>query len=158
MKNEFWTAIYFDISEKEYENGDYISGFCERQKQKMQNGFSVQNYYHDCLEVVITEIFEDTFYYEYEYFSDLEKDWKTVKRYVIILGYEEGAEEWHQKNYASKKKMSNQEIFEMLIENITNNKSEGGGNTARSEKRKTRWTLTPTKAKRTTGNKNMIGI
>lgn len=91
MKNEFWTAIYFDLSEKEYENGDHVSGFCERQREEMEKGFTVQLYYTDCAEVQITEISDDTFYYETEY-EDMCGEWRTEKRYVVVLGYEEGEE------------------------------------------------------------------
>lgn len=92
MKNEFYTAKYFDVTEKEYENGDYLNGFCEIQREEMQKGFTVQEYYTDCAGVAIEEIDGDTFYYEQE-FENMYGEAETARRYVIVIGYEEESEE-----------------------------------------------------------------
>lgn len=87
MENTY-TIKYYDLSEKEFENDEYL----QLQVEEFGEGYTIEDYYSDNADVILNKIDNNLYYYEMYYevthntFFRVYYETETKeKRYVIII-------------------------------------------------------------------------
>lgn len=73
MENTYIIKFY-DLSEKQYENGDYLNGFIGKETEEFGEGYTIKDYYSDS-GVILEKNECGDYFYETE---------DGEKRYVVI--------------------------------------------------------------------------